>query len=167
MISIKAPEIRGFLLPCRYKIKNRMKEKAIQLIKQFNEFLSEANQQSPEDLAPDVNQFTHAANFCNQILSNTTIAKGLHQSETTSEVVAEILEESATSKPQVLLLSKAAKAYYESTWPKNFYSGYEKYILTNGTESTFVRNDYVPGPGEALFYCKAINQKTIIQLHRI
>jgi hypothetical protein len=151
-----------------------MKEKAIDIINQLNEFVIEFNSGESESISHELTQFAHLADFCTKILNKTAIAKetgnpkayGLikHPQE---NIIIETLAETAIKNTPTLQLSKAAKEYYESTWPKRLYSGYEKYVLTNGIETTFVRNDYVPDPGEAVFYCKAINQKTIIQLHRM
>ena len=150
-----------------------MKEKAIDIINQLNEFLIEFNSGESESISHELTQFAHLADFCTKILNKTAIAKesgtpkayGL-KSSPSENIIIETLAETSIKNTPILQLSKTAKAYYESTWPKNFYSGYEKYVLTDGKETTFVRNDYVPGPGEAVFYCKAINQNTIIQLHR-
>jgi len=150
-----------------------MKEKATEIIHRLNEFVIEYNTNESESGSYGLTQFAELANFCTKILNKTEIGKeaGMPKaygtaSSPTENIIIQTLVETVITKTPTLQLSKAAKEYYESTWPKKFYSGYEKYILTDGTESTFVRNDYVPGPGEAVFYCKAINQKTIIQLHR-
>ena len=163
-----------------------MKEKAIEIINRLNEFIIEYN--TDEQGSHGLSQFAELANLCTKILNKTKFgnkavspkdfektanakesgtpkAYGLKNSPS-ENIIIETLVETAIKNTPTLQLSKTAKAYYESTWPKNFYSGYEKYVLTDGKETTFVRNDYVPGPGEAVFYCKAINQKTIIQLHR-
>lgn len=55
-----------------------------------------------------------------------------------------------------LQLSAVAKEYYTRCAGRNAY-GLEKYVVTDGNRSMFVKSDYQPNPGEAVFYVKKVN----------
>lgn len=53
----------------------------------------------------------------------------------------------------LLKLSTVAKEYYLATVPANTF-GLQKYIATDGENTCFVKSDYEPLIGEAVFFCK-------------
>jgi hypothetical protein len=64
-----------------------------------------------------------------------------------------------------LQLSSVAKSYYEDSTPKNVL-GMEKYVATDGTNSMFVKSDYEPVKGEAVFYIKRVRNGVYCQLYK-
>lgn len=64
-----------------------------------------------------------------------------------------------------LQLSSVAKSYYEDSTPKNV-SGMEKYVATDGKNSMFVKSDYEPEKGEAVFYIKRVRNGVYCQLYK-
>ena len=67
---------------------------------------------------------------------------------------------------QILQLSAKAQQFYEQGRPRNMISGYERNVLTRHDfdNCLFVDAEYTPQPGDTIFRCKTINQKTIISL---
>ena len=65
----------------------------------------------------------------------------------------------------ILQYSDKAKAYYNRL-RANIVHGWEKYVATDGERCVFVRSDYEPGPGEAVFYLVTRNRNTLCQLHK-
>lgn len=66
----------------------------------------------------------------------------------------------------LLELSKIAQEYYNNLRKKALPSGWEKYVATDGKSCMFVKNDYEPEPGQAVFYLMTRNFKTSCQLHK-
>lgn len=66
----------------------------------------------------------------------------------------------------ILQLSKAAVSYYNNLKAPSLVQGWEKYVATDGNQSLFVGNDYVPQKGEALFFICMRNRNVSCQLHR-
>lgn len=66
----------------------------------------------------------------------------------------------------LLQLSAVAQAYYEGLRAPSLVQGWEKYVVTNGTTCMFVRSDYEPQPGEAVFFLTVRNKKTSCQLYK-
>lgn len=66
----------------------------------------------------------------------------------------------------ILKLSAIAKAYYESLKTPSMPQGWEKYVVTDGTNCLFVKTDYQPQPGEAVFYLVVRNRHTLCQLYK-
>ena len=64
-----------------------------------------------------------------------------------------------------LQLSSVAKSYYEDSTPNNVF-GMEKYVATDGTNIMFVKSDYEPTPGEAVFYIKRVRNGVYCQLYK-
>lgn len=64
-----------------------------------------------------------------------------------------------------LQLSSVAKTYYGSCIGKHTY-GMEKYVATDGTNTMFVKSDYEPGTGEAVFYIKGTLRGLHCQLYK-
>ena len=64
-----------------------------------------------------------------------------------------------------LQLSSVAKSYYEDSTPKNVF-GMEKYVATDGNNSMFVKSDYEPVKGEAVFYIKRVRNGVYCQLYK-
>lgn len=54
-----------------------------------------------------------------------------------------------------LQLSTFAKNFYDSAIGKRSY-GMEKYVATDGENAMFVKSDYEPQSGEAVFYIKRV-----------
>lgn len=67
---------------------------------------------------------------------------------------------------KILQLSAVAQAYYEGLRAPNLCQGWEKYVATDGTTCMFVRSDYEPQPGEAVFFLSVRNRKTSCQLYK-
>lgn len=63
-----------------------------------------------------------------------------------------------------LELSKVAQAYYEGLKAPSLAQGWEKYVATDGEQCLFVKSDYEPKEGEAVFFLTTRNRKTSIQL---
>lgn len=66
----------------------------------------------------------------------------------------------------ILELSKIAQEYYNSLRKKALPSGWEKFVATDGKNCMFVKNDYEPEPGQAVFYLMTRNFQTLCQLHK-
>lgn len=66
----------------------------------------------------------------------------------------------------ILELSNVAQGYYNSLRKKNLPSGWEKFVATDGKSCMFVKNDYEPEPGQAVFYLMTRNFQTLCQLHK-
>lgn len=66
----------------------------------------------------------------------------------------------------ILELSKIAQDYYNSLRKKALPSGWEKYVATDGESCMFVKNDYEPEPGQAVFYLMTRHFQTLCQLHK-
>lgn len=66
----------------------------------------------------------------------------------------------------ILQLSSVAQAYYEGLRAPSLVQGWEKYVATDGTTCMFVRSDYEPQPGEAVFFLVVRNRKTSCQLYK-
>ena len=64
-----------------------------------------------------------------------------------------------------LQLSSVAKRYYEDSTPKIAF-GMEKYVVTDGNNSMFVKSDYEPVKGEAVFYIKRVRNGVYCQLYK-
>lgn len=67
---------------------------------------------------------------------------------------------------KILELSAIARQYYDGLRSKNLAQGWEKYVATDGEHSLFVKSDYQPEPGEAVFYLVVRNFNTSIQLYK-
>ena len=67
---------------------------------------------------------------------------------------------------KLLELSQVAQAYYEGLRAPSLVQGWEKYVVTNGTTCMFVRSDYEPEKGEAVFSLVVRNRKTSCQLYK-
>ena len=63
-----------------------------------------------------------------------------------------------------LELSKVAQAYYEGLKAPSLAQGWEKYVATDGEQCLFVKSDYEPKEGEAVFFLTTRNRNTSIQL---
>lgn len=66
----------------------------------------------------------------------------------------------------IIQLSAVAQAYYEGLKAPSLAQGWEKYVATNGKQCLFVKSDYEPEPGEAVFYLVVRNFNTSIQLYK-
>lgn len=66
----------------------------------------------------------------------------------------------------ILELASVAQAYYDGLRAPSLVQGWEKYVATNGTTSMFVKSDYEPQPGEAVFFFVVRNRNTSIQLYK-
>ena len=64
-----------------------------------------------------------------------------------------------------LQLSSVDKRYYENSTSKNVL-GMEKYVATDGNNSMFVKSDYEPVKGEAVFYIKRVRNGVYCQLYK-
>lgn len=63
--------------------------------------------------------------------------------------------------------SKAAKDYYLSCCPKKLFTGFEKYVATDGIDSLFVNSEYDPETSDiAVFYLRTINKTILCQLYK-
>lgn len=67
---------------------------------------------------------------------------------------------------KLLELSRHAQAYYERLRSRNLAQGWEKYVVTDGTSCMFVKSDYEPEKGEAVFYIVVRNYNISVQLHK-
>lgn len=65
-----------------------------------------------------------------------------------------------------LELSKVAQAYYEGLRAPSLVQGWEKYVVTDGKTCMFVKSDYVPKQGEAVFFLVVRNRNTSCQLYK-
>lgn len=66
----------------------------------------------------------------------------------------------------IINLSKVAREYYEGLRAPSLVQGWEKYVATDGTACVFVRSDYEPQPGEAVFFLVVRNRNTSVQLYK-
>lgn len=66
----------------------------------------------------------------------------------------------------LLELSAIAREYYDGLRSRSMAQGWEKYVVTDGSSCMFVRSDYQPEPGEAVFYLVVRNYNTSIQLYK-
>lgn len=66
----------------------------------------------------------------------------------------------------LLELSSVAQAYYEGLRAPSLAQGWEKYVATNGNTCMFVKSDYQPQPGEAVFYLVTRNRNILCQLYK-
>lgn len=67
------------------------------------------------------------------------------------------------------ILEKSAKAtaYYEGLRKKHVYSGFEKFVATDGVMCMFVTSAYEPENDDILvFYLSSYNKNTSCQLHK-
>lgn len=63
-----------------------------------------------------------------------------------------------------LKLSKVAQEYYEGLRAKSIVQGWEKYVATDGEQCLFVKSEYDPKPGEAVFFIATRMRNTSVQL---
>ena len=63
-------------------------------------------------------------------------------------------------------LSEVAKKYYLRVKEPSTVIGWEKYVLTDGTNCVFVKSDYVPKQGETMFFLVMRNRNVMIQLYK-
>jgi hypothetical protein len=66
----------------------------------------------------------------------------------------------------ILELSAVAREFYDGLRAPSLAQGWEKYVVTDGTSCLFVRSDYEPQPGEAVFFLCVRNFNTSIQLYK-
>lgn len=66
----------------------------------------------------------------------------------------------------ILELSKTATLYYNILKSKRLAQGWEKYVVTDGKTCLFVKSDYEPQPGEAVFFLQTKNFNTMCQLYK-
>lgn len=65
-----------------------------------------------------------------------------------------------------LELAKVAKSYYSRLCAKSVFHGWEKYVVTNGSECMFVHSDYEPGEGEVVFFLCLRNGNVMCELKK-
>lgn len=65
----------------------------------------------------------------------------------------------------LLQLSTVAKEYYQGCIGKQ-HLGMEKYVATDGENTMFVKSDYEPSDGEAVYYIKATFKGLHCQLYK-
>lgn len=63
-------------------------------------------------------------------------------------------------------LASVAQAYYEGLKAPSLAQGWDKYVATNGTTCMFVKSDYEPQDGEAVFFLTVRNRNTSCQLYK-
>lgn len=63
-------------------------------------------------------------------------------------------------------LAKTAQAYYEGLRAPSLAQGWEKYVATDGSTCMFVKSDYQPQVGEAVFFITTRNRNTSVQLYK-
>ena len=63
-------------------------------------------------------------------------------------------------------IAEVARKYYDKLRQPSVVQGWEKYVLTDGSSCLFVKSDYIPKQGEAVFYITTRNCNTMCQLHR-
>lgn len=66
----------------------------------------------------------------------------------------------------LLKLSKVAEQYYNARKKKALPSGWEKYVCTDGQQSMFVKSDYTPLEGQAVYYLFTRNFQTVCQFYK-
>lgn len=64
----------------------------------------------------------------------------------------------------IIQLSRVAQAYYEGIKAPSLAQGWEKYVATDGEQCLFVKSDYEPKEGEAVFFLTTRQRKTSVQL---
>jgi hypothetical protein len=67
---------------------------------------------------------------------------------------------------KVLQLSKVAQAYYEGLRAPSLAQGWDKYVATDGEQCLFVKSDYEPKEGEAVFFLTVRNRNVACTLHK-
>ena len=65
-----------------------------------------------------------------------------------------------------LELAKVAQAYYDGLKAPSLAQGWEKYVVTDGETCMFVKSDYEPKAGEAVFFLSVRNRNTSCQLYK-
>ena len=63
----------------------------------------------------------------------------------------------------IIQLSRVAQAYYEGLKAPSLAQGWEKYVATDGEQCLFVKSDYEPKEGEAVFFLTTRQRKTSVQ----
>lgn len=66
----------------------------------------------------------------------------------------------------IIQLSKVAQAYYEGLKAPSLAQGWEKYVATDGEQCLFVKSDYEPKEGEAVFFLAVRNRRTMCELKK-
>ena len=66
----------------------------------------------------------------------------------------------------LLELAKVAQTYYEKLKAPSLAQGWEKYVATDGTTCMFVKSDYEPQKGEAVFFLAVRNRNVSCQLYK-
>lgn len=64
----------------------------------------------------------------------------------------------------IIQLSRVAQAYHEGLKAPSLAQGWEKYVATDGEQCLFVKSDYEPKEGEAVFFLTTRQRKTSVQL---
>lgn len=64
----------------------------------------------------------------------------------------------------IIQLSRVAQAYYEGLKAPSLAQGWEKYVATDGEQCLFVKSDYEPKEGEAVFFLTTRQRKISVQL---
>jgi len=65
-----------------------------------------------------------------------------------------------------IALAKVAQAYYDGLKAPSLAQGWDKYVATDGENSIFVKSDYEPKKGEAVFFLTVRNRKTCCTLYK-
>lgn len=63
-------------------------------------------------------------------------------------------------------LSDVAKKYYIRVKEPSTVQGWEKYVLTDGTNCVFVKSNYIPKQGETVFFLQMRNCNVMCQLYK-
>lgn len=63
----------------------------------------------------------------------------------------------------ILQLATVAQAYYEGLRAPSLVQGWDKYVATDGKQCLFVKSDYEPKDGEAVFFVTTRQRNTSIQ----
>lgn len=66
----------------------------------------------------------------------------------------------------IIQLAKVAQAYYEGLKAPSLAQGWEKYVATDGEQCLFVKSDYEPKEGEAVFFLTVRNRRTMCELKK-
>jgi hypothetical protein len=66
----------------------------------------------------------------------------------------------------IIQLSKVAQAYYEGLKAPSLAQGWDKYVATDGEQSIFVKSDYEPKEGEAVFFLTVRNRNVACTLYK-
>lgn len=67
----------------------------------------------------------------------------------------------------IIQLSKVAQAYYEGLKAPSLAQGWDKYVATDGEQSIFVKSDYEPKEGEAVFFLTVRNRNVACTLYKL